>query len=48
MKDIKYTPSKNNNTVLDGLYSWSEYTYLKKIFGDKNEVTVSEYLQNQL
>ena len=25
---------KNNNTVLDGLYSWQEYTKLKEIFSD--------------
>lgn len=26
---------KNNNVVLDGLYSWYEYTYLKDKLGDK-------------
>ena len=26
---------KENNVVIDGLYSWEEYEYLKKEFGDK-------------
>lgn len=28
----------NGNVVLDGLYSWSEYTYLKEALGDKLQV----------
>lgn len=32
---IDKTLEKNNNVMLDGLYSWSEYTLLKEMYGRK-------------
>jgi len=26
---------KNSNVVIDGLYSWEEYTYLKRLYGEE-------------
>lgn len=34
LKDRILNESKSHHTVLDGLYSWSEYTYLKELLGD--------------
>jgi dephospho-CoA kinase len=37
---------KNNNVVVDGLYSWEEYVYLKDVYGEKF-IVVAAYASPQ-
>ncbi len=35
LRDRILSEAEKNNTVLDGLYSWQEYTYLRELLGDE-------------